>query len=334
MHGGPNGWNNSLAQPLASGAGKLEKRPAVIPPRAELCRRVDEAGLDRSTYGFTWMDATVGAMLDKLDALGIAENTLFVFVADHGTEGKFTLHDHKGTAIPCIMRWPGVIKPGSVCSNLVQNTDMVPTFFDVAGVTVPDGYKMDGKSIKPILLDPKAKVHEELYFELGHARAVRTEEWKYIAVRYDAERFEKIENASLEKLPGLLAYQGGEKNAARNMSRRAHYLEPDQLYNLKTDPLEMNNLAYGPEFKAQLETMRGRLRAKLKAQGRPFGELVPGKNSAPDQDAGPYVEKLKQMRLLKRGFEVIGGAAAEAKPKSRAERKAARDERKQKKNQK
>ena len=314
MHGGAHGWNRSLENPLASGAGKLEKLPAVIPPRAALCRQVDEVGLDKSVYGFTWMDATVGAMLDKLDELGIADNTLFVFVADHGTEGKFTLHDHNGTAIPCIIRWPGVIKPGSVCSNLVQNTDMVPTFFDVAGVNVPDGYKMDGKSLKPILLDPQAEVHDDLYFELGYAHGVRTDEWKYIAIRYDAEQYEKIQNASLEKLPGLLAYQGGEKNAARNMLRRLHYLEPDQLYNLKTDPLEMNNLANNPDFKAQLETMRGLLIAKLEAQGRPFGELVPGVNSAPEQDVGPYVEKVKQIRILKKGFEVIGVAPAEAKP--------------------
>ena len=65
--------------------------------REELCKQVDEAGMEESTYGFTWMDATVGAMLDKLDKLGIADNTLFVFVSDHGTHGKFSLHDHNGT---------------------------------------------------------------------------------------------------------------------------------------------------------------------------------------------------------------------------------------------
>jgi arylsulfatase A-like enzyme len=334
MHGGPNGWNNSLENPLASGAGKLEELPAVIPSRADLRRQVEEAGLEESANGFTWMDATVGAMLDKLDQLGIADNTLFVFVTDHGTEGKFSLHDHNGTAIPCIIRWPGVVKPGSVSSNLVSATDMVPTFFDFAGVAVPEGYRLDGKSIKPILTDPRAKVHGQLYFELGYARGIRTEKWKYIAIRYGAERFGQIENASLKKLPDLLAYQGGAKNASNHLQRRAHYLEPDQLYNLTKDPLEQNNLVRHPEFKEQLKKMRALLTEKLAAQGHPCGEFVPGADSVPAEDIWPHLEKMKKLRLVKRGFEEIDVTPAEPKPRSKAERKAAREARKLKKNQK
>jgi hypothetical protein len=211
MHGGPQGWSRSLEQPLSSSAGKIESRPKVIPARDELCRRVDAAGLAENTYGFTWMDATVGAILEKLDQLKIADNTLFVFLTDHGTEGKFSLHDHNGTAIPCIIRWPGVVKAGSVSSNLLQNTDLVPTFFDVAGATIPQGYRVDGKSVQPMLIDPKAQIHVHLYFELGYARGIRTDQWKYIAISYSADRLDQIENASLRKLPGLLAYQGGSK---------------------------------------------------------------------------------------------------------------------------
>ena len=62
---------------------------------------------------------------------------------------------------------------------------------------------MDGKGLKRILIDPEAKVHDHLYFELGYARGVRTEQWKYIAIRYSAERFRQIHNASLEKLPSF-----------------------------------------------------------------------------------------------------------------------------------
>ena len=335
MHGGTRNWNASLDKTLTSGAGRLEK-PANVPfSREELCKQVDEAGMEESTYGFTWMDATVGAMLDKLDKLGIADNTLFVFVSDHGTHGKFSLHDHNGTAIPCIIRWPGVIKPGSVCSNFVQNTDMVPTFFDAAGADIPDGYRMDGKSIMPILSDPSAEVHDHLYFELGNGRAVRTKDWKYIAIRYSADQFEKIKRQPLLKIAQYLSYQGGAKNASRHMMSRPHYLEPDQLYNLANDPLEMKNLAKNPRFKAQLEKMRGLLTAKLKAQGRPFGEFVPGADSVQAEEIWPYLEKMKQLRPVKKGFEIIGDATnapagTPAKELNREERKKLREERKKK----
>ena len=96
MHGGAKGWRRSLEKPLESGAGKLEKLPGVIPSRAELCKQVDEAGLDPNVYGFTWMDATVGAMLDKLDKLGIADNTNVVFTSDNG--GLYRRYDYRPEA--------------------------------------------------------------------------------------------------------------------------------------------------------------------------------------------------------------------------------------------
>ncbi|MHC4244058.1 MAG: sulfatase family protein [Planctomycetota bacterium] len=322
MHGGPNGWKRSLEKPLSSGAGKLDKLPDVIPSRSEIKAQVDRAGFDESTYGFTWMDATVGAMLDKLDKLGIANNTLFVFVSDHGTEGKWSLHDHNGTNIPAIIRWPKVIKPGSVCNSLVQTTDLVPTFFDIAGANIPQGYRIDGTSIKPILSNPTAKVHDHLYFELGYARAVRTQDWKYIAVRYGAERFAQIERAALLNLPGTLAYIGRTKNAANHLARRPHYLESDQLYRLSDDPLEMKNLARNPQFNEQLAKLRGLLMSDLKAQHRPFGEFVPGEDSVPVVKLQPYIERLKMLRPIKRGFEVINSAPSEtrSKPDGRAVR--------------
>ncbi len=306
MHGGANGWNTSMKHPLVSGAGKLDKLPDVIPSRDELCEQVKKAGLDKDAYGFTWMDATVGAMLDKLDQLGIADNTLFVFVSDHGTRGKFSLHDDAGTAIPCIIRWPGVVNPGSVCDSLVQTTDLVPTFFDVAGADIPTEYHMDGTSIKPILSNPRAEVNDHLYFEMGYGRAIRTKEWKYLAIRYGKDRFAQIESASLNKLPGELAYQGGTKNAARHLPVRPHYLDPNQLYNLSNDPLEMNNLAQNPEFQTQLNKMQELMVTKLEAQKRPFGELVPGEDSVPIEKVQPYLDKVKQLKVTKKGFEFPG----------------------------
>jgi len=329
MHGGSKGWNRSLEKPLTSGAGKLKKLPKVIPSRSEICQQVDKAGFGQSTYGFAWLDATLGAMLEKLDNLGIADNTLFVFVSDHGTEGKWSLHDHNGTNIPCIIRWPKVIPPGSVCNNLVQTTDFVPTFFDVAKAGIPKGYRIDGTSLKPILADPKASVHDHLYFELGDARAVRTMHWKYIAIRYSAERLRQIERASLLKLPGALAYQGGVKNAANHLARRKHYLASDQLYRLSSDPLEKQNLVGKPEFKQELAKLQRFLTSDLKAQNRPYGEFVPGEDSVPLAKIQPYLDRLKLLRPIKRGFEKADGTKTNPKsPLTRQQRREARQKKK------
>jgi len=329
MHGGSRGWNDSLEKPLSSGAGKLDRLPQVIPSRDDIRKQVDEAGFEESTYGITWMDATVGAMLDKMDQLGIADNTLFVFVSDHGTKGKWSLYDHDGTNIPFVIRWPRVIRSGSVCTSLVQTTDLVPTFFDVANAVIPKNYRIDGTSIRRMLADPRAEVHGHLYFELGEARAVRTRDWKYLAIRYGSERFTRIERASLARLPGALAYAGGERNVASQMLQRSHCLESDQLYRLSDDPFEKRNLAHDPKHKDQLDELRRFLTSDLKAQQRPFGEFVPGEDSVPVARIQPYLDRMKTLRpagKAKKGFEEVGSGTS-AKPKTEPEIPATREQR-------
>jgi arylsulfatase A-like enzyme len=332
MHGGGKSWSDSMDHPLVSGAGMLDKLPKVIPPRNELRDNVRKAGLEANTVGFTWMDATVGAILDQLDRLGIANNTLFVFVSDHGTQGKWTLHDHNGTAVPCIMRWPRVIKPGSVCTSLIQTTDFVPTFFDIAGLQKPQDYRIDGVSLRPILTDPQRRIHDHLFFELGNARAVRTLAWKYIAIRYDTEDYRRIQSADLKRLPRALAYIGNDKTLSNQLSRRAHFLESDQLYDLANDPLEATNLAYRENHALQLNEMKLHLLKELESQARPFGEFISSPETVPVEKIQPYLKKLKQLKVIKRGFEIIGDAPKTkvSTPLSRQEKKKQREIRKKK----
>lgn len=339
MHGGGKAWSESMDHPLVSGAGKLDKPPRVIPSRDDLRRQVTDAGFEANTVGFTWMDATVGAMLDQLDRLGIADNTLFVFVSDHGTQGKWTLHDHNGTAVPCVMRWPKVIQPGSVSSSLIQTTDFVPTFLNIAGVKKPAGYQIDGVSLRPLLADPAKVVHDHLFFELGNARAVRTRDWKYIAIRYDAEHFQRIQSAEFKRLPRALAYIGNDKTLANQLGRRPHYLQSDQLYHLAEDPMEAENLASGGKHARQLETLKRLLLSRLESQGRPFGEFIPSANSVPVGKIQPYLDQIKGLRPVKKGFEIVAdapkaAAVAPSKELSRQERKKLREERKKKRTKK
>ena len=109
-----------------------------------------------------YMDKLIGKLVARLDALGIRDNTLLLFVGDNGTGrgtrsmmgdklvigGKGTTTD-AGMHVPLIVNWPGKIAAGSVCSDLVDSTDFLPTLLDAAGVTAPSGLKLDGRTFLP-----------------------------------------------------------------------------------------------------------------------------------------------------------------------------------------
>ncbi len=101
------------------------------------------------------VDDNVGRVLDYLDASGLAENTVVIYASDQG----FFLGDHgwfdkrfmyeECYRMPFVVRWPGVVEPGSVNTDLVSNVDFAETFLDIAGVEIPDD--MQGRSLAPLL---------------------------------------------------------------------------------------------------------------------------------------------------------------------------------------
>jgi arylsulfatase A-like enzyme len=112
------------------------------------------------------LDSGVGLLLDKLDELGIAENTIVVFTSDNGgTRGSSQepLRGNKGCYYeggirePFIVRWPGVTKPGSVNATPVLNIDLFPTFADAAGAKIPAEKILDGESLQALCRGEKLK---------------------------------------------------------------------------------------------------------------------------------------------------------------------------------
>ncbi|HCO95309.1 MAG TPA: hypothetical protein DIU00_15400 [Phycisphaerales bacterium] len=97
-----------------------------MPERSAVMERIEKAGLTENEAGYLWMDDSLGVLLDKLDELGVAENTLVVFIANHGSKMKGSLYKNMGTEVPCIMRWPAGMKKGVHCHELVQNTVLFP----------------------------------------------------------------------------------------------------------------------------------------------------------------------------------------------------------------
>jgi len=145
------------------------------------------------------IDWSVGQILETIKQLGIDEKTLVIFTSDNGPwlskgahggsakplrDGKFATYEG-GMREPCIMRWPGKIGAGTVCSEMATTMDFFPTFAKLAGAKVPTDRIIDGKDISALMTDPQVKTPYKAFFyyferQLG---AVRSGQWKLILER-------------------------------------------------------------------------------------------------------------------------------------------------------
>ena len=119
------------------------------------------------------VDDSIGEVQETLEELGLAENTVFIYSSDqgfylgeHGWFDKRFMFD-ESYRTPLLIRWPGVVKPGSVNSDLVSNLDFAETFLDIADADLPDD--MQGASLVPILKgttpDDWRETHYYHYYE-------------------------------------------------------------------------------------------------------------------------------------------------------------------------
>ena len=286
---GPNGeWYRSLSKPLVTDNGMLDK-PIGLMDRESVMKRIHEAGLSENEAGYLWMDDSLRLLLDRLDKHGIADNTIVVFIADHGSVHKGSLLKNRGTEVPCLIRWPAKIPAGVRCDELVQNTDFVPTWFDVAGVDPPAEYRIDGISLGPLFENPTEPIRQYVYGEMGPARSIKTKDFNYVALRYTKEQIESIrgKHRSVKQLMGL---SGG---VSRARDRRDAF-DTDQLYDLRADPEELSNVAADSENRKQLRAMKRLLKQELvKFPDRPFGEFVPGGNAVAKKEQRDLAPLLK-----------------------------------------
>ena len=298
LHGPDKSWRKSMDHPLITGEGEVKSLPVCMTPRAELLKTIAEKGFDPDSHvaGEAWIDDSLGAILRTLKELGIDDNTLVIFAPDHGRDGKASVFSHGGCKVPMIMRWPNGIPAGQVCDELVQNIDLAPTYFELAEVKKPDAYHIDGTSLTPLFENGKANEwRDHLYLEMGAARATVTKEWSYIAVRHTKEQVAAIQKTSPQNLPKALSYIRRLGIGVRGADHPA-FFEEDQLYNLKNDPKEMQNLANNERQADRLREMRSLMKQDLEAIGRPFGEFIPGLNTSP---AGQINEQLALVRQIK-----------------------------------
>ena len=148
---------------------------------------------DLYTDNINYMDKLVGKLLRTLDSLKLRDNTLIVFMGDNGTAGQAaaigTVNGKKiigkkgtmqegGSLVPLIANWPSTIKKGSVSKDLIDATDLIPTFAEIAGAPLPTNNILDGKSFAYKLKGDKGTPRDWIFTELGNDWYVRSANWK------------------------------------------------------------------------------------------------------------------------------------------------------------
>ncbi|MHB1033748.1 MAG: sulfatase-like hydrolase/transferase [Pirellulales bacterium] len=205
-------------------------------PRAqgEEVNRAPEHFADMVAY----MDKLVGKLLAKLDALGLRENTLVIFVGDNGTGrgtrsmmGQTVVGGGKGTTtaagmhVPLIANWPGRVVAGKVCDDLVDATDFLPTLLDAAGTQPPAGATLDGRSFLPQLRGKKGEPREWIYSwyspRQGADLTVRQFAFNQKFKLYRSGKFFDLVRDPQEKQPLDVASLKGEAAAAAKTLRAA-----------------------------------------------------------------------------------------------------------------
>lgn len=162
------------------------------PHLPEIPSRSFKGRSDVGPYGDTIeeIDAIVGRLLDKLESLGLAKDTLVIFTSDNGPwywGSSGGLRDRKGGPaydggyrVPFIAWQPGSVPANQKVDSLCCGIDLLPTFCALAGVSTPVGVELDGINIASVLHDGAMIDREVLLFAGAKLAAVRTQRWKYI----------------------------------------------------------------------------------------------------------------------------------------------------------
>jgi arylsulfatase A-like enzyme len=137
-----------------------------------------------------YLDKQIGLMLQTLDDLGIAQNTIILFTSDNGTDsdlvntwgdgkriagGKGSMTD-RGTRVPLLVRWPEKIKAGSTCEDLVDLSDFLPTLCELTGAPLPE-QSIHGRSFAPQLLGKPGQPREWIHIQNANDRQVRNSDY-------------------------------------------------------------------------------------------------------------------------------------------------------------
>lgn len=129
-----------------------------------------------------YIDVLIGRIQKKVDALGLGEDTIFIYCSDNGTAVTAKSRGvERGCRVPFIISGAGIKKRGAT-GEITDFSDILPTLVDFAGAKIPDGYVIDGKSLRPFLTGQTDKHRDWIYSVIGTTQLVRTRRYLLEAV--------------------------------------------------------------------------------------------------------------------------------------------------------
>jgi N-acetylglucosamine-6-sulfatase len=213
--------------------------PAAIPPAEWGARGSAYLNYFRTLLA---VDESIGRVLETLQEIGRLDNTVVVFASDNGF---FMGEHHQGDKrqmyeesirIPLLVRYPRMVKAGTVNDGMVLNIDVAPTFVDLAGVEIPA--TMQGRSLRPLLAGEEVPWRNEFLYEY-------------------------FREAAFPGIPTMV----GIRTRRHSYVRYPEIQDSDELYDLEADPHQMRNLAQDPKHAETLAGLRRDLERLMKETG-------------------------------------------------------------------
>jgi arylsulfatase A-like enzyme len=248
---------NDMGQPIAPKGAAARFINSVVPEDLRAFPGTWQAQLPDYYGCIEAIDTSVGRIRRILEEGHLADNTIFVFLSDHGCHFMTRNQEYKRSThnsslrVPLIVDGPG-FRGGQQIPELVGLIDLAPTLLESAGVPIPSTWK--GRSLHPLIQDPEAKQswpNEQLIqiSESMTGRAIRTKDWTYCVADISGNI----------KQPAAASYH--------------EY----QFYDQRADPHELVNLAGRKEYRAKADELRDRLKKLLTAAGEPEPEILEAK---------------------------------------------------------
>ncbi|MAI26116.1 MAG: sulfatase [Spirochaeta sp.] len=255
----------TLVLGIPSGGGTVQPEDVILPPYFPDTPTV-RSDLARHYKNIELMDGRVGRILERLEADGLSDSTIVVWTTDHGDglpRSKRDLYD-SGIEVPMVIRWPELfrpagVEPGTIDARLISFVDLAPTLLELAGVEAPSyfqGRSFAGtdKEIRDYVFASRDRIDEVEDRE----RAVRDHRYKYIRSWEPAlpNGHPSAFRDNMEMMRELwVLKEAGQLDAVQEI-----WFLPtgeERLYDTKTDPFELRNLAGDPAHGKTLKRMRG-----------------------------------------------------------------------------